>query len=261
MIKLVVSDVDGTLVPDGSSQVNPELFDVILKLREKGIQVAIASGRPWASVERTFEPVKNKIFYIANNGAYLGCHGRALFVTAMERELVEAVIREVRRYPDLTLTYAGQDGDYVEKKDEALYKWLTEGYGFQATRVEDLLTVKEPCVKLSIYKNENVEEAAAGIRELFKDRLKITIAGDMWMDCMAKGVNKGQAVKTLQESLEIRPEETAAFGDQLNDIEMLDRAYYSFAVANARPEVRQAARFQADSNVNDGVLKVLKDLL
>ena len=54
MIKLIVSDVDGTLVEDGSGGVNPELFDVILKLREKGIQFAIASGRPWASVEGAF---------------------------------------------------------------------------------------------------------------------------------------------------------------------------------------------------------------
>ena len=83
----------------------------------------------------------------------------------------------------------------------------------------------------------------------------------MWMDCMALGINKGNAVKTIQESLDIRPEETMAFGDQLNDLEMLDQAYYSFAVANAREEVRRAARFQADSNVNDGVLKILKYLL
>lgn len=52
-----------------------------------------------------------------------------------------------------------------------------------------------------------------------------------------------------------------AFGDQLNDLEMLERAYYSFAVANAREEVRRAARFQADENVKDGVLKVLRQLV
>ena len=62
MIKLIVSDVDGTLVPDGSPRLDPELFEVILKLREKGMQFAVASGRPWSSVERTFDPVKKKIF-------------------------------------------------------------------------------------------------------------------------------------------------------------------------------------------------------
>ena len=49
-----------------------------------------------------------------------------------------------------------------------------------------------------------------------------------------------------------------AFGDQLNDIEMLEQAYYSFAVGNARPEVKATARFQTDTNVNDGVLKILE---
>ena len=78
---------------------------------------------------------------------------------------------------------------------------------------------------------------------------------------MDRSVNKGQAVKCLQESLGILPEETVVFGDQLNDLEMLNQAYYSFAVANAREEVRRAARFQADSNVRDGVLKVLRQLI
>ena len=261
MIKLIVSDVDGTLVPDGTPLVPEELFDVILKLRERGIQFAIASGRPWASVESTFEPVKKKIFYIANNGAYLGCHGRSLFVNPIEPELVHELIRMVRLRPDLNVIYAGQDGDYMDSKDDALYRWMVEGYKFNIHRVEDLLEVKEPCVKISIYRESGVEGATADIRKAFQDRMQVTTAGDMWVDFMAEGVNKGQAVKLLQDSLEITPEETMAFGDQLNDIEMLKQAYYSFAVANAREEVRKTARFQADSNANNSVLKVLKQLL
>ena len=93
MIKLIVSDVDGTLVEDGSADINPELFEVILKLREKGIQFAIASGRPWSSVEHTFDPVKKKIFYISNNGSYIGCHGRSLYTYTIDKKLAERVIR------------------------------------------------------------------------------------------------------------------------------------------------------------------------
>lgn len=261
MIKLIVSDVDGTLVEDGSAEINPELLEVILKLREKGIQFAIASGRPWASVENTFQSIKEKIFYISNNGSYIGCHGRSLFVYSIDPELVKELIRTVRKRPDLVPVYAGANGDYVDTEDEDLCRWLVEGYKFNLTRVEDLLELEEPCLKLSIYKPTGIEAATRDIYEEFKDRLKISCAGDMWLDCMAPGVNKGRAVKTIQESLEILPEETMAFGDQLNDIEMLEQAYYSFAVANAREEVRKTARFQADSNVNNGVLKILKQLL
>ena len=209
MIKLVVTDVDGTLVEDGSPNIDPELFETILKLREKGIQFAVASGRPWASVERTFDPVKKKVFYIANNGSYIGCYGRSLYVYPIDRQIMKRLILAVRQIPGLSMVYA----------------------------------------------------AARSLVEEFKDILQISCAGDMWLDCMAKDVNKGHAVKVIQDSLGIKPEETMAFGDQLNDVEMLKQAYYSFAVANARDEVKKAARFQADSNVNNGVLKILQNLL
>ena len=73
MIKLIVSDIDGTLVPDGSHEMNPELLDVIMKIRENGVQFAAASGRQWASIESIFGPIKEKVFYLSDNGAYVGC--------------------------------------------------------------------------------------------------------------------------------------------------------------------------------------------
>ena len=123
------------------------------------------------------------------------------------------------------------------------------------------MQVQGPFIKVSAYCPSNVDSITKDLRAKYQDRLKIAISGDMWMDCMALGVNKGEAVKLLQESLGISPKETMVFGDQMNDIEMMGQAYYSFAVGNARPEVKAAARFQADRNVEDGVLKVLKLLI
>ena len=86
MIKLIVSDIDGTLVRDGENKINQELFDVIMRLkREKQIHFAAASGRQAASIEYTFAPIGKEIFYIAENGAYLGCLGRNLFLYPMKR--------------------------------------------------------------------------------------------------------------------------------------------------------------------------------
>lgn len=261
MIKLIASDIDGTLVEDGAHDINPELLEVILKLREKGIQFAAASGRQWPSIEALFEPIKKKIFYLSDNGAYVGCHGRNLFLHPIEKELALEIIEDIRRTPGVEVVLSGQDVVYLETKDDYLLDWLIEGYKFEVRQVEDVTKVEDQFIKVSAFRKNNVQEACRHLQEAYKDRLKIAIAGDMWMDCMALGVNKGEAIKKLQESLEITPEETMAFGDQLNDIEMLQQAYYSFAIGNARPEVKQAARFQTDTNVNQGVLKVLKDLL
>lgn len=260
MIKLIVSDIDGTLLEDGQHSLNPELFEVILKLRENGMQFAAASGRQWGSIEAVFEPVKEKVFYLSDNGAYVGCHGRQLFVNTIERETVLEMVRDIRE-AGLDVMVSGPDVVYLDTPNEEFYRWLVDGYKFRVKQVDDILRVDDEFIKVSAYKKTDVEGATKALREKYRDKLKITISGDMWMDCMAPGVNKGVAVKLLQESLGILPEETIAFGDQMNDIEMLESVYYSFAIGNARPEVKKAARFEADTNVNDGVLKVLRLLL
>lgn len=260
MIKLIVSDIDGTLLEDGGHEINPEVLDVILKLRAKGMQFAAASGRQWSSIEQVFDPIKEKIFYLSDNGAYVGCYGRNLFLHTIERELIREMIRDIRA-EGLTVVLSGPDVAYVDRQDSEIYDWLVNGYKFRVEQVDDLLEVEDQFIKISAYQKTDIEEATRPLREKYGDRLKITISGDMWMDCMAVGVNKGEAVKLLQESLDISPEETMAFGDQLNDVEMLKQAYYSFAIGNARQEVKDICRFQADTNVRDGVLKVLKLLL
>lgn len=261
MIKLIASDIDGTLVRDGEHRLDPEYFDVILKLRKKGIQFAAASGRQWASIESVFEPIKEKVFYLSDNGAYVGCHGRNLFLNPIDIDTAMELIEKIRQTPGLEVMAGGPDVVYVDTKNKEFVDWIIHGYRFQVKQVEDITGISDEVIKVSAYRPHGIQEAVEGLMDQFKDRLKMTISGDMWMDAMAPGVCKGQAIQVLQDNLEIKPEETMAFGDQLNDLEMLERSYYSFAVANAREEVRKAARFQADSNVNGGVLKVLKLLL
>ena len=82
MIRLIATDVDGTIAADGSCEINPEYYTVIRELRALGIQVAAASGRQKDSLLDLFAPVKEKIFYISNNGAGLGCWNRELYVQA-----------------------------------------------------------------------------------------------------------------------------------------------------------------------------------
>ena len=230
MIKLIASDIDGTLVSDGDNRLNPEIFETVLKLKEKGIQFAAASGRQWVSIERLFEPVKERVFYLSDNGAYVGCHGRNLFLNTIDRGLAMEMVEDIKKEPGLEVMLSGPDVVYMDTKDQEFVDWIIEGYKFQVKMVEDVRKVDDRFIKVSAYKKHGVQEATEEIRKKYEARLKVTISGDMWMDCMAMGVCKGQAIEVLQKGLEIKPEETMAFGDQLNDMEMLERAYYSFAV-------------------------------
>ena len=79
MIKLIISDIDGTLVPDGTDQINSEIFNVIETLYEKGIRFAAASGRQFISIKKLFEPVSDKIFYIPDGGSVVRTLDETIF--------------------------------------------------------------------------------------------------------------------------------------------------------------------------------------
>ena len=76
MIKLIVSDIDGTLVPEGNTDLNPEYLEVIKKLTEKGIVFAAASGRHASSINAVFQPVSERIYYVSDNGACIEKNGK-----------------------------------------------------------------------------------------------------------------------------------------------------------------------------------------
>ncbi len=263
MIKLIASDIDGTLVPDGSDKINQEIFPVILQLKKQGIYFVAASGRQWKSIERLFGPIKDEIFYIAENGAYVGARGRELFTVPMAPDVVKEIIKDARKIPECDLMLSGKDIIYIESKNQVFIDYLILGYHNEVKQVEDLEEVNEIILKASVYhQGYNAFQAAGGIIiPKWGKRLKVVTAGKEWLDIMEPQVNKGAALCEIQESLGILPEETMAFGDNLNDMELLGRAKYSYAIGNAREEIKKAANYLADTNVKDGVLKVMRTLL
>lgn len=263
MIRLIASDIDGTLVPDGSSIINPEIFEVILNLKGQGIYFIAASGRQYTSISKLFAPIKDQIFYIAENGAYMGAGSRELLTVPMNKDYVHEIVKQARQYPDCEIFLSGKRTLYIDSKDENFIKYLVEGYENEVDHVEDILDVKEEIIKVSVYHKgfEAYEVIGKHMISLWEDKLKVVISGSEWLDFMGKDVSKGTALREIQESLGISKEETMVFGDNYNDIEMLEEAYYSYAIGNAVDEVKSVARFVTDTNVNDGVLKVLKTLL
>ena len=262
MIKLICSDVDGTMVPDGSRDINPELFEVICRLREKGVQFAIASGRPASSISSLFKPVEDKVFFIALGGAIIATSSRTLYHWDVDQEDMRRMVQKMRTVPGCEIMLNGVNRSYLESKDEYFRSWIMDSYGTKCQITEDLLSVDDQVVSVSFYHSgHQVDTAFRDFIEEWQDRYSVVTAGTMWLDVHRKDVNKGRAIEELQDSLAVTPEETMVFGDQRNDIEMMGRAFYSYAVENALPEVKKAARFGTDRCDQDGVLKVLKELL
>lgn len=260
MIKLIASDVDGTLVPDGTFNINPEIYDIIKKLKEKGIVFAAASGRQYASIKRLFAPVAEDIYYISDNGGFvIDRNDHTLAANAMDKQLVKDIVRDAMKLSCVSIMLAGRDFVYLDKSSEQLYRWIHDEYRFDIKRVEDLTLVDDDIAKVSLYHPSDAEGVVrAWFYDKWQDKAAIACAGVNWVDCNRSDINKGNALKLIMDELHATEDEVMVFGDNINDIGMLRCAKYSYAVGSARQEVKAAARFVADTMANQGVIKTIK---
>ena len=176
MIKLIASDLDGTLLKEGTMDINPEIYDIIRKLKAKGIVFAAVSGREYDSIERVFAPVKDDIYFIAGNGGIISYQREIIEKMAIPADILKEVVEYVRAQEGASFMTAGSAQAYVERADQAFVKKLREGYKLHVNEVDDVLNAPETMTKVAMY-NEEVD-AAVGAEEAkrrFGDKIQIML--------------------------------------------------------------------------------------
>ena len=137
MIKLIASDVDGTLVKDGTLMINPEYMTVIHKLVEKGIIFVVCSGRQFASERRLFAPIVNELYYISDGGTVVRTPDKILKTFPMDEELCTP---EFIPYWKKHAQVAAAGKEWVDCNAAGAKKWtaisyLMEYFGLNADEV------------------------------------------------------------------------------------------------------------------------------
>lgn len=256
MIRMVVSDIDGTLLPDGTDQMNPKLYNVIRQLKEKDIIFVAASGRQYASMRYVFAPVAEDIIFIAENGSVIMQEDKPLHTKMIDAGVARRLVHTLREVPQGEIMLSTPESLYFEVDGEA-WKRVEEGYHSKNTLVQDVLPYCQRTNKITIYRNYDIDVLGAKLREQFGDELNVVVAGKVWVDFMNKDADKGTALRDLQNRLGITPDETMAFGDNCNDIGMLSRAAESYAVANAHPQLKEKAKYVIPSYEEEGVIAAI----
>lgn len=263
-IRLIAVDMDGTLLlPDGS--VPEGLWPLLERLRDRGIAFAPASGRQLATLQRTFAGVDAELDYIAENGAYVVRGDVEVSSDAVDPSVAAEVVVRVRSLVAsgalrAGLVLCGKRSAYVEDTDEAFLAEVDKYYA-RLEVVPDLLEVDDQILKLAIFDVDGGERHTAPAFADLAATHQVVVSGQHWVDIMNPTVNKGVALRALQDALGVTSAQTAAFGDYLNDLELLRAADWSYAMADAHPEVAAVARFRAPSNAQAGVLTVIARLL
>lgn len=258
-IKLIITDMDGTLLND-KHEIPSQFWQMEEALSENGILFSVASGRQYYNLEEKFERLKHRMIFFAENGTHVVHKGKDLYVNSLDSEAARKFIKVGREIDQVQLVLCGKKSAYVESTNE---KFLTEikKYYSRLEVVEDLTQIEDTILKVTICDWKGVEENSYHHFQKFEKDYKVAIAAKIFIDITSLTANKGNAIKGVQKELGISPKETMVFGDYLNDLEMIQNAYHSYAMKNAHPEIKKASRYETRfTNNENGVVSTILEL-
>lgn len=221
-------------------------------------------GRQYRSERKLFAPVADRLLYISDGGTVVRTPKEILKVDTLPDKIWKGMCSMVREnMPSCDYFISTPERCFAEDGGSQMFHWLRDSYGYDIHEVPEMLKLEGQQVnKFAVYHPNACEEMCAPLfTPTWKDKTVMAAAGKEWMDCTAPGSGKGPSVAFLQEYLGISPDETCTFGDNLNDIEMLQNAGLSYAVSNSRPEVQAAAKDTCPPYWENGVLQILKSFL
>lgn len=258
MIKLIVSDLDGTLVND-KKEFSPDFCSILKELKKKNIKFTIASGRSQYTLEKVFSPLDKDIYYISDNGGYISGDNIEEVILPLSHKEAQETVKECLKIEKAQVIMCTKDKAYFVRTDEQ-YLDIISYYYINYEKIEDYTQIDEQILKVAVF--DPLGSSKNSYPKL-KDKLDKNLIGVVssveWLDVMNKNLNKGLALKNLQKHLGITKEETMVFGDFNNDIEMLKEAKFSFAMKNSTDKVKEVANYIAPDNNSFGVAKTISE--
>ena len=218
-----------------------------------------ASGRQLASLKTVFDKYKDQMLFVAENGAVMEIDGQPIVNATLTREISDKFLARLKELDDMRILYCTSDYSYIDRTDDESME-NARIYLPKFEIVKDVAHIEELPVKISVHSKNGYYNDFKLLVEEFSDEASICTSGFDWLDIVPKGTNKGTAIAKMQAMLGISPKETMAFGDQMNDFEMINQAYHSYAMDNAIDKIKQIARYTAPSNNEFGVVSTLKEV-
>lgn len=260
MIRMVVTDIDGTLLPEASPVPSEEVTEAIGDLLDLGVKVVLASGRPFSSLRNLFPALRGRLTYLCSNGSV---------VMEGEEPLAAVPFGTDEQIAGL-LTFARERGEawhvdswsksYTESEDQAYFEMVT-GVGVEIERVDNVQALGVPLTKLSIvYPDGPDRHFFDDDIEAYKKDFSVAPAGLVFMDFNRKDINKGSAVKRICDTYGIGPDEYMVFGDAMNDLTMLAPAMNSWCSVRSVDALKKACAHTFAPPEEGGVMLILKEL-
>ncbi|MGV8984034.1 Cof-type HAD-IIB family hydrolase [Clostridium sp.] len=266
--KLICIDMDGTLLND-KKIISEKNLKAIRLASEKGVRIAVCTGRIFTSADFFSELLGVKSPVIASNGAYIREKDKDEVVYKSTlgvekcKKLLE-VFRQFNLYPHFytsnivfteKLIYSSRFYEEVNKtlpKDKQVKIILVEDWN-------DVFDKYESEIFKGIAVDEDLDKVQCAKNKLkAMDDFEVVSSRFNNFEVMNKGVSKGSAVEILGDYYGIKSEQIICIGDSENDLSMIKFAGLGVAMENGSELVKEAAQYITDSNNCDGVAKVIE---
>lgn len=237
-MKLIATDIDGTLLQNGETEISPRFFAAARRLLDSGTAVCAASGRQYRSLTRLFAPLADRMHFLCENGAVVYAPGgRLLSKTVIDRALSLALCRDILAIPGCEVLISGANMSYLCPKTEDYVNHIRYFVGNAVTILSSPREMPEDFVKISAYYLPGAEQVEPLLAPKWGNALRAAIAGSCWLDFTL--ADKGTGMQALYHALAIAPEDAMAFGDNYNDIPMLDSVGHPYLMRSAAAPLRQ----------------------
>ena len=262
MIKLVLTDMDGTFLNSNGS-FNKKLYQETKELMDKkGVVFAPVTGKQCERVEELFGEDAEDLWILGDSATRIKHKGEFIYESLLNNKLGLEIIQLLEQISlDYTIIACTRDGAVIKDTVSPEEAAIVRGSYTRVRQVTDFNELSEDFIKITVHDPEmRCFETKEKLSRFF-DSAYIIASEAAWIDIANANVHKGTTVEYLQNLLNVTPEETMAFGDGYNDLELMIRAEYSFAVRNAVQDLKNATNFITLSNDENGVLRTVSKLL
>ena len=257
MIKLVATDIDGTLFQSGEREVSEAVFVQIDRLLKKGILFAAASGRQYSNLKNLFAPKAEEMTFLCENGAVLYQKDQILKKRPMPRSRAEVLAKQILANDDMEVLISGANTSYLMPKHDDYIYHIQYFLGNRVEIVRSLDEIKEDMIKVSAYCRSGAAKYDKPFGDPWRGEFSVAVAGEKWLDFMLS--DKGTGMRDLCSVLGISLEDVIAIGDNYNDLPMLTEVGHPWIMKNSTLD--QAGFAQSHGFLRaESVEEILKEL-
>ena len=238
MIRFIASDIDGTLLQNGETAISERFFSQARRLMDRGLALCAASGRQYSSLRSLFAPVAEGMYFLCENGAVVYGPGEELLSkTVIDREISLELCRDILAIPACEVLISGTNMSYLCPKTAEYVDHIRYFVGNNTTLLQKPEDMPEDFVKISAYYRPGAGVIEPLLAPKWKEVFQVAVAGECWLDFTL--ADKATGIRALCRHLGIDTEEVLAFGDNYNDIPMLDAVGHPYLMSSAVQELRQ----------------------